>query len=127
MLDVYLDGFFRDEQLFRDVAVPVSSGDLIEHLDFALRERFVAEMFGQPRRHLRWDSLLAGVHLADHLNQLLRRSILQEVPPGPGLEGTLNFYVSFEGGQHNNTRLRKLRTYCDQRINPAFVGKSEIH
>lgn len=48
VFDVNLDRFFGNEKLFRDVAIPVSPGNLPEYFDLTNRQVFVAEMFSQP-------------------------------------------------------------------------------
>jgi hypothetical protein len=44
VFDVDLYGLFRDEQFFSNVSITVSVGYFSEHLNFALRERLVAQM-----------------------------------------------------------------------------------
>src|SRR5436309_15219701 len=41
---------FRDEELFRDVPIPVPAGDALEYLYLALGQCFVAKMFGELGR-----------------------------------------------------------------------------
>ena len=72
VLDMHLHRLFSYEQLLRDVPVPVSPADLIEHLYFALGQRFVAKVLGQARRNLCRNTLFASMYLSDYLNQLLR-------------------------------------------------------
>ena len=37
VLDVNFYGFFGDVELFRDVAIPVASGDMTQHVDLTRR------------------------------------------------------------------------------------------
>src|SRR6185369_3620413 len=79
VLDVNLDGFFRDEEALGDFAVTISTGYFLQHLDLAVRENLVAHVFEKLRSDLGWNPFLARVNLADHVEQLGWRHVLQQV------------------------------------------------
>src|SRR5882762_5533278 len=86
VFDVNLYSLFCDEELFCDVSIPVSPGNLIENFHLTRRKVFVAQMFCELRGQLRGNTLLPRVDLANHLNQLLGRHALEQVAAGPRLE-----------------------------------------
>jgi hypothetical protein len=73
------NGLFGDEQSLRDFTVSISVSDLTQHLDLAFRERFITQVLEQLRSDLRRDSFLAGVNLANHVQQFRRRHVLQQI------------------------------------------------
>src|SRR6185503_7978982 len=62
VLDVNLDGFFRDEEAFGDFAVPVSIGHFPQHLDLTLSENLITHVFEKLRSNLWRNPFLAGVN-----------------------------------------------------------------
>ena len=40
---------------------------------------------------------------------------------------TLNLYVSFERGQHDDARVRELRAYLNERVDAAHVREPQVH
>src|SRR2546428_3923089 len=86
VLDVRLDGQFTDEELLRNVPVPLTAGNLPENLDLTPSEILVAVMLRQVRRNLWWDSLLTCVHLTDDVQKFLRRRALEQVSARSGSE-----------------------------------------
>src|SRR5258708_12422461 len=81
VLDVNLYGFFRDEEFFRDVAIPVSPGNSAKDFYLARRQIVVAQMFRKPPRQLRGDALFPRVALAHHSTPLLGSPALQPQTP----------------------------------------------
>jgi len=57
VLDVNLYGFFRDEEFFSDVAIPVSPGNSAKDFYLASVKSSSLKMFRKPRRQLRGDAL----------------------------------------------------------------------
>src|SRR5580692_2690154 len=70
VFDVNLNGFLGNEEPFRNVAIPVSSGDLLKDLNFPARQTLVAHMLGKLSRDVRRNALLACVDLPDRLYQI---------------------------------------------------------
>src|SRR5258708_4571950 len=73
------------------------------------------------------NAFLPRLHLPDALDQVLRRHALQNIAWRPRLESAPDFDVAFERRQHDDARIGKLRADCDHRVDPAHVGKPQIH
>ena len=68
VLDVNLDGLFRNAQQFGNIPIPISAGDLLQNLYFARRQVVIAQMLGKLGGQLWRHALLSGVNLADCLH-----------------------------------------------------------
>src|SRR5271170_962003 len=127
VLDMPLDRFLGDKKERGDVAVSISSGDLLKDLYFTITQRLITEMFGKLGRNLRGNVFFSGMHLADGVDELLSRHALEQVCLGPGLERALDLGISFKGREHNHARIGELGTYGDHCIDPANVRQPEVH
>jgi len=127
VFDVHLDGQFADEELFGNVTVPLTAGNLPENLDLALAENFVAVMIRQMHSNLRRDLLLTRMHLTDDFQEFLRRHALEHVSSRSSFESSLNLDVGHKGCQHHDAGVGKFRADCDHCIDATHVGKPKIH
>jgi hypothetical protein len=48
VLEVTLDRFFGDKEPLCNIAIAISSGDVSQNVDLAIRERFIGEMLDEP-------------------------------------------------------------------------------
>ena len=78
-------------------------------------------------RNLGRNPLFAGVDLPDDVQQLARGHVLEHVSPSAGFERALDLHVALEGSQHDDAGVGKLRPDRDHDIDPAGVGKAQIH
>jgi len=93
MLDVNLYGFLCDEELFRDVAIPVSPAIWLRtSISRAVRSSSLicsascaANCGGYA---------FSRVDLANHFNQILGRHALEHVAAGSRLQRALDFHVA---------------------------------
>jgi hypothetical protein len=122
-----LDGLFGDEEPFRDLAIPVSAGDMSQDFDLASAQRFITEMLGKTGSYLRGNTFFSRVDLADCFDQVLGGHALERVTASASFERTLNLDVTLERCQHDDAGISKFRAKRDQYINAAHVGESEIH
>src|SRR5262245_24539477 len=122
VLQVYLDGLFRDVEQFANIAITIATGYVPQDLGFALRERVIAHVLGQLFGDLRWNALLAQAHLANYIQQLRRGHVLQQVTTSAGAQSALNLDVAFEGGQHDDASVREFGANRDQHVDAAEVG-----
>lgn len=120
--DVNLHRFFRDEEAFGDIPVSISPGDLAENLRLPIGQVLVGDVLRQARRHLRRNAFRSRVNLAYHSDQLLRRRGLRQVSSCASFEGSLDFDIALESGQHDYARVGKLVPHGDQRVDATFVG-----
>ena len=96
VFEVNLDRFFGDKESPSDIPIPISTRDVAQNVDLAIRERFVADMLGDLRSNLRRDALVAGMDLANHLNHPFRGHVFQKIPLRSGLQSALNFDIAGE-------------------------------
>src|SRR5713226_4932948 len=127
VLDVNLYSLFSDEELFRDVSIPVSTGNLTEDFYLTRRQVFVAQMLCELCRHLRGNALFPRVDLANHFSQLFGRHALEHVAAGPRFQGALDFHVAFEGRQHDDARLGEFCADGYHRVDTTLVREPEVH
>src|SRR5947209_2438422 len=66
VLDVNLDRVFGDEEELGDVAVPIPSGDVLQHVFLAVGQGLVADVLGEMRRHFGRNALFSGMDLPYH-------------------------------------------------------------
>src|ERR1700679_3244417 len=79
VLHVPFHRLFGDEELFRDIALAVPAGHLLQHVYFAPGQKLLTKMFRQVSRNLRRDGLRSGVHFTDHLYESLPGHALPHV------------------------------------------------
>ena len=109
------------------ITIFVSGGDLMENLYLARGQMVVAHVLGKLGSHVGRDAQFAGVHLADGLRKLAGWHVLRQVSAGAGGQGAPDLSISFERGQHHDASLRELRADCNQGVDSADVGESQIH
>src|SRR5215470_3702792 len=127
VFNMCLDCLFGDEEFFGDIPIAVSTSELAKDLHFARCKWIVAEVFSQVGRYLRRNPLLAGMDLANGIQQFTGRHTLQHVTAGSGFKRTLNFHITGKGGQHDDTSFRELRPYRDDCVDATHVGKLQVH
>ena len=54
VLDMKVDGSFRNCQLIRDLLIAIAVSNKPEHFQLPGRKIVVPQMLGEPGRHLRW-------------------------------------------------------------------------
>ncbi len=107
VLHVNLDCLFADKEKPRDIAIPISPGDVADHLDLPFRQRFVADMFCQMRSDLLGNALLAGTDLADRLYDLAGFHALQQVSLSSRAKCALHLGIAGKHREQNDTSTRK--------------------
>jgi|SRR5688572_20458966 len=127
VFDMNFDGLFRDEEFFRDIPIAIPASHMLENINFPVRQRFVAEMLRQMSSDLGGNFLLPDMNLSDHIDKLLRRHVLQQVRTGAGLKSAMDFNITLKSRQHDDARIREFASDCNQRIDAADIGKSEVH
>ena len=95
MLDVNLDRPFRDKQFFGNVPVTAAFGNLLQDLNLAACQPFIAVVVGKPRRYFGRNCLLAVLHFTNRLQQDLRRHALDDVACRSAFESSLHFNITF--------------------------------
>src|ERR1700722_16603772 len=119
-----LDSLLGYEEEIRDIAIAISSRDLPKDIDLADCQAFIGHVLRQLGGNIRRNALLARVHLADGLNQLVGRRALQKVSAGPSLQRALDLDVALKCREHDDAGLREFRADRDHRVDAAQVRKS---
>jgi hypothetical protein len=65
VLDVEIDGCFRNSQLIRNLFVAMAVPNELEDLQLPNRQILLAEVFGEEGRHLGWNMSFAGMNRPD--------------------------------------------------------------
>src|ERR1700683_5658600 len=86
VLNMSLYRFLRDEKARCDFALSISSGELLQDLNLSPAQRFLPEMLHQLNRNLVRDLLLPGMHVADHIYELLSGHGFEHVALGSRLQ-----------------------------------------
>ena len=96
VLNMSLYCFLRDEKERRDVAVSISSGDLLKDLNLSLAQRFSPKMLHEMNCDLDRDMFLPRMHLADRIYELFSGHAFEHVTLRSRLQRALNLGVSFK-------------------------------
>jgi hypothetical protein len=62
---------FRDEDANSDLPISAPSHSQLQHFHFTFSQWVIGKMFSDARRHLRRNTFLSGVDLADGLRQVI--------------------------------------------------------
>src|SRR5260370_16039308 len=90
ILDMEVDGRFRNVQSGGDFLVLRSVSNQPEHFQFPGRECVIAEMLGKTRRYLRWNVSIAGMYRPDYRQQVIPGRTFQDVSRSTGTEGPVD-------------------------------------
>src|SRR5580693_1011845 len=85
-LHMAFHSLFSNGKMRRNNFIRVAGSDFKEHFPFARGKSVRRMMFSHRKRNLRWYSLLASVHAADRIYEILPQSALEQVSAGPGIE-----------------------------------------
>src|ERR1700679_3583690 len=127
VLNMSLYRFLRDEKPRCDVAVSASSGELLQDLNLSPAQRLVPEMHRELNRNLVRDLLLPGMHLADHIYELLSGHAFEHVALRSRLQRQLNLGIPFKRCKHDHARICELCANGEQCIDPPHIRHPHIH
>src|SRR3984885_1024495 len=96
VLNMSLYRFLGDKKALCDVAVPTSSGKLLQDLNLSPAQRFLPEMLHELNGNLVRNLLLPGMHLADHIYELLSGHAFEHVALSSRLQRPLNLGIPFK-------------------------------
>src|SRR6202789_4527224 len=127
VLNMSLYRFLRDEKARCDIVVSTSSGELLQDLNLSLAQRFLPEMLHELNRDLVRDLLLPGMHLADHIYELLSGHAFEHVALRSRLQRPLNLGIPFKRCKHDHARICELCANGEQCIDPPHIRHPHIH
>lgn len=127
VLDVDFDGFFGDEELGGNVAVAIAACDLTQDFDLAGGEGFVTVVFSEVGGDFGGDSFLAGMDLADDLDEFFGWHAFEDISAGSSFESALDFEIGGEGGEDDDAGFWEFGTNGDSGFDAAHVWKAKIH
>src|SRR5580698_2351827 len=126
VLDVNLNGSFRDKKFFGDIPVTIAFGNLLQNLNLAGCQPFIAVVVGEPSSYFGGDCLLAAVHFTNSLQQDLGRHALDDVACRSTFESSLHFNIAFRRCDNNDPGFRKLASDRDHGVDSVHVRQSYI-
>src|ERR1700733_884133 len=127
VLNMSLYCFLRDEKARRDVAVSTSSGELLQDLNLSPTQRLLPEMHRELNRNLVRDLLLSGMHLADHIYELLSRHAFEHIALRSRLQRQLNLGIPFKRCKHDHACICELCANGEQCIDTTHIRHPHIH
>src|SRR5262249_2565014 len=116
-----------DEELLRDVSVPISVQQVMKDLHFAIGKQLVREVFGQLGRDRRRNFPLSGMDLANDLDQFAGGDTLEQISVRAMCESSPNLVVLRKTSDDDETCIRKLGANRDHEFDAAYVLKPHIH
>src|ERR1700722_6675518 len=127
VLDMSFYCLLRDEKERCDVAVPISSGDLLKNLNLSLAQRFIPKMLHELNCDLGRDVFLADMHLADRIYELFSGHAFEHVALRSRLQRALNLGISFKRRKHDHTGVCELCANDEQCIDAPHIRHPDIH
>ena len=121
MLHVALHGLFADKENRGDVAVAVTTGDLLKHFDFTATESVMIYVLSELDGDLGRYMTLAFMHLADGFYQFPARHALEHVALGASLQSATNISIAIECSEDNDARILEFAANGAQRFDAADV------
>src|SRR3984957_8541576 len=118
---------FRNKKERCDVAVSISSGDLLKYLNLSLAQRFIPKMLHELNCDLGRDVFLPSIHLTDHIDKLFPGHALEHVALRSRLQRELNFGVAFKRRKHDHTGICELCANGEQCIDAPHIRYPDIH
>src|SRR5580658_11316374 len=114
-LHMAFHGLFSNGKMRRNNFIRVACSDLKEHFQFARGKSVRRMMFSHRKRNLRWNSLLARVHAADCIYEILPQRAFEEISASSGIESLGGLDITFIGRQHDDASIRKFFSNRDGR------------
>ncbi len=127
-------GALADEQLIRNLLVRKPLRHQAQHLHLPVRQRLLCrwqlgasldlphELASDRRVHRR----LALVYVANGVEKVTGRRILQQIPVCPRLDGREDFLILGEAGQHQNSRAWILFFDLANRLQPSLARHHQV-
>ena len=127
VLDVALDGVFRQHELVGNNLVGVPSRNQAQHLHLPCGQRIVNGVVGQLRRHLRADAFAAGVHVADGVQKLLLQEALEQVRLRAGFERPHRLDVAAIRRQDDDACAGEFTANGHERVDAVDLRHLHVH
>src|SRR5580693_1156318 len=106
-LHMAFHSLFSNGKMRRNNFIRVACSDFKEHFQFARGKSVRRMMFSHRKSNLRWNSLLASVHAADCIYEILPQSAFEQVSTGSGIESLSGLDIPFIRRQHDDPSIRK--------------------
>jgi hypothetical protein len=102
---VNLNRFLCNEEALTYFTIALTGWYVFQHLDFTGRHAIFAHMLHHSRGQLCLYSLLAGMHIANGLDQFIGRQAFEEVAASTGLKSALDLDIAVERRKNDYARL----------------------
>src|SRR5580658_10198708 len=96
-LHMAFHSLFGNGKMRRDNFIRVAGGDFKEHFQFARGKSVRRVVFSHRKSNLRWNPLLARVHAADCIYEILPQGAFEQVSAGSGIESLGGLDITFVG------------------------------
>src|SRR5580692_6611103 len=126
-LHMAFHSLFSNGKMRRNNFIRVACSDFKEHFQFARGKSVRRMMFSHGKSNLRWNSLLARVHAADGIYEILPQSAFEEVPAGSCIESLGGLDITFIRRQHDDASIGKFFSNCDGRDDAIHLWHHYIH
>src|ERR1700761_3858157 len=127
VLNMPLHGLFRDKKKRGNVAVSISSGDLLKDLNLSLAQRLVSKMLHELNCDLGRNVFHPGMHLANHIYELFSGHVLEHVALRSRLKRAVNLGISFERCKPDHAGICKLCANGEQGVDATHIRHPDIH
>jgi hypothetical protein len=124
---VNFNRFLCNEQVLTYFAIVLTGRYVFQHLDLTGRDAIFPHVLHHSRGQLRLYSLLAGVHVANGLDQFVGRQALEEIAAGAGLKSALDLDIAVERRKYNYARIWKLSADFGRGVDSTQTGQTEVH
>src|SRR5271156_1770388 len=94
-LHMTFHSLFSNGKMRRDNFIRVACSDFKEHFQFAFGKSVRRIMFSHCKSNLRWNSLLASMHAADCIYEILPQSAFEQVSTSSGIESLGGLDIAF--------------------------------
>ena len=118
---------FSNGKMRRDNFIRVACSDFKEHFQFAFGKSVRRIMFSHRKSNLRWNSLLASMHAADCIYEILPQSAFEQVSTSSGIESLSGLDITFIRRQHDDASIRKFLANSHGRDDAIHLRHHQIH
>ena len=115
------------ESLGGDLLVRVTVRDQAQHAHLQRRQGFLGGVIRQVERHFRRECLSACMYGPDRGEHLVDQRALQQVSARSGLDCAQHLHVPRVGCQHDDARVRELRTYRRHGLDAIHLRHLQVH
>jgi len=127
ILNVKINGRFRNRQLIGDLFVAIAVPYQAQNFDLAVRQILLAHMLRKTGCNLRWNMASAGMDGTNDGEQFVLWHALEDVSIGSRAQCATYFRVSVGSRQDDDAGVRRLSPNGDKRIRSVDSRELKVH